>query len=256
MTHYQLIINDKWIVLMLISHRKKFIYLKTVKTASTSVELYFEPYCMKKGEWIFSHGREEYISKDGIIGYRGADSTGKKWYNHMPAYEIKNKISKDIWDTYYKFCVIRNPFDKLVSAFFYFEKDKEESSYFSNLLTNIRRIGKNKQRLKSEDREVLINNFRSWVKSGDVFVDNDKYTMDNQLCVDYFIKFEDLHGGVKHVCDQLCLPFDLQKLPRLKVTSRDNGFGLNEFYDKETEEMVYQLYEFEIRRFGYSLPTS
>ena len=36
---------------MLISHRKQFIYTKTYKTAGTSVEVYFEPYCMQEGEW-------------------------------------------------------------------------------------------------------------------------------------------------------------------------------------------------------------
>ena len=55
---------------MLISHRKRFIYTKTVKTAGTSVESYFEPYCMREGEWSFSHSRAEYVSEAGIVGIR------------------------------------------------------------------------------------------------------------------------------------------------------------------------------------------
>lgn len=35
---------------MLISHRKRFIFTKTAKTAGTSVESYFEQYCMPEGE--------------------------------------------------------------------------------------------------------------------------------------------------------------------------------------------------------------
>ena len=107
---------------MLISHRKQFIYTKTAKTAGTSVEVYFEKYCMPEGAWEFSHSHDEYVSAEGIIGYRGKHSWGKKWRNHMSALKIKNNIGNSIWDKYYKFCVIRNPFDKLVSGFYMQEK--------------------------------------------------------------------------------------------------------------------------------------
>ncbi len=239
---------------MLISHRKKFIYLKTVKTASTSVELYFEPFCMKEGEWEFSHGRGEYVGPDGVVGYRGQDSAGKKWYNHMPASDIKRNVSGEVWESYFKFCVIRNPFDKLVSAFFYFNQGRVETNYLVTLKKKILEISGQKHRAQHLEHEMLIRNFRLWVKGGQAFIDNDKYMIDGQLCVDYFIKFEDLKGGIKHVCEQLSLPLDLQRLPLLKANSRDKGLGINDFYDEETEEIVRQLYEFEIRTFGYSLP--
>ena len=51
---------------MLVSHRYKFIYTKTRKTAGSSVESYFEPFCMPDGEWTQRHLREEYVSDAGI----------------------------------------------------------------------------------------------------------------------------------------------------------------------------------------------
>jgi hypothetical protein len=54
---------------MLISHRYRFICTKTVKTAGTSVENFFEEFCMPEGEWTESHGRDEYESPTGIISY-------------------------------------------------------------------------------------------------------------------------------------------------------------------------------------------
>ena len=89
---------------MLISHRKKFIYTKTVKTAGSSIESYFEQYCMPNGDWEFTAGREEpYINETGIIGYRGNKPSNKEWYNHMPAAMIKDKIGNSTWDNYFKF---------------------------------------------------------------------------------------------------------------------------------------------------------
>ena len=113
---------------MLISHRKRFIYTKTVKTAGTSVESYFEPYCMREGEWSFTHARPEYVSETGIIGIRSGEPLelqGATWWNHMPARTIRALIGEEIWNDYFKFCVVRNPFDAMVSAYRYFAATKQ-----------------------------------------------------------------------------------------------------------------------------------
>ena len=107
---------------MLISHRKKFIFLKTAKTASTSVEAFFESWCLPEGEWEISHARPEYCSESGIIGERSVNARNAIWGNHMPADQIKNRIGTTIWEEYFKFTVVRNPFDKMVSGFYFFEK--------------------------------------------------------------------------------------------------------------------------------------
>ncbi len=117
---------------MLISHRKHFIFTKTGKTAGTSVESYFEQYCMPDGEWQESHhGRDQYVSEAGIIGFRGGHIAQRKanpiWYNHMPARAIRNKIGQDIWERYFKFTVVRNPFDKLISGFFMYQDQKRKN---------------------------------------------------------------------------------------------------------------------------------
>ena len=55
---------------MLISHNKKFIYTKALKSASSSTESYFEKHCIGKSEWRRMKYRNETISKHGIIGLR------------------------------------------------------------------------------------------------------------------------------------------------------------------------------------------
>lgn len=55
---------------MLCSHSKHFLYFKTKKTAGTSVEIYFEPYCLPPGSWRPEHARAETVSGFGIIGSR------------------------------------------------------------------------------------------------------------------------------------------------------------------------------------------
>jgi len=215
---------------MLVSHRKKFIYTKTNKTAGTSVECYFEKYCMPEGQWEFSHDRDEYVSETGIIGSRLTGKKNKQWYNHMPAADIRRAIGESIWQSYFKFCVIRNPFDKLISIF-----------YFRNRNTD----------WNVEDPVKL---FRRWMRSVKEVKDRDRYMIDNRICVDYFIRYEELENGIRHVCDTLAIPFVPDEIPRLKSGIRKQHFEIENYYDDRTAGIVNKLYAFELETFNYSLP--
>jgi len=212
---------------MLVSHRKKFIYTKTAKTAGTSVESYFERYCMPKNQWSFQHAREEYISKEGIIGFRGRRNkfNTPTYYNHMPAVDIKKQLGDQIWETYFKFCVIRDPFDKLVSAYYFSERDSDGS----------------------------IKSFRKWLKTTQ-FNDRSVYLINGEVCMDYFIRYEHLHNDIKHVCAVLDIPFEPFKIPHLKTGFRNKKIQLYEFYDRKSIKLVKNLYKFELKYFGYSAP--
>ena len=239
---------------MLISHKKQFIYTKTAKTAGTSVESYFEKFCMPEGEWEFSHAREEYVSKEGIIGYRGNDARGKKWVNHMSALEIRNNIGNSIWNSYFKFCVIRNPFDKIISAFFFVEEQKRNRSVVENLKSIVGKIMGKSEPLDFIKGENSIERFRSWIRRGGSIIDRDKYLIDGEICVDYFIRYEDLENGIKHVCNHLNISFEPERISRLKSGLRDTKIPLRDFYNEEIIQMVSKIYKFEIEEFGYSMP--
>lgn len=221
---------------MLISHRKNFIFTKTVKTAGTSIESYFEQYCMPDGEWLESHHRDEYVSDSGIIGYRGPDSSQSTWYNHMSAKTIRDLIGLDIWEHYFKFTVVRNPFDKLISGFFMFENQALNRGILIN------------------KEKTEVERFREWVQNRDVFVDRDKYLIDGQECVDFFIHFENLYEDIKYLSDRLAISFEPSRLPQFKKGIRHHRIPIQDYYDHETEQLVRHIYEWELKRFGYDLP--
>jgi hypothetical protein len=239
---------------MLISHRKRFIYIKTMKTAGTSVESYFEPYCMAEGEWEFRHGRHEYVGPEGIIGYRGVRGRTHEWYNHMPAAEIRDKAGDSVWNAYYKFCVIRNPFDKLVSAFYFFDKRNETRSDGAGWKEKLKQLYR--APAASDSREHRIQRFRDWLKRRRAPMDRDMYTIAGRLCVDYFIRFEDLAGGIRDVCARVDIPFAPEKIPKLKSGIRSHDIPLRDYYDADSLVIVKKLYGFELETFGYHEPGS
>lgn len=238
---------------MLISHKKKFIYTKTAKTAGTSVESYFEKFCMPEGAWEFSGEREEYVSQEGIIGYRGNNPRGKEWRNHMSAIDIRNKIDSSIWDGYFKFCVVRDPFDKLISGFHYFDKQRKNQTITKKITNQIKSILGRTPSMDRIEGKNSIERFRDWIRKGGSVIDRDKYMINGTVCIDYFIRYEDLENGVMHVCDQLDIPFEPDRIPRMKGGLREK-ISSRDYYDEETIQIVGKLYEFELEYFGYGAP--
>lgn len=219
---------------MLVSHKKKFIFIKSVKTASTSVEVFFEKYCTDDENWEPQHHRCSSVSPAGIIGSRGPNGRESKYYNHMPAKEIKDLVGDRLWEDYFKFTVVRNPYDKMVSAFYHFEMSRNPEKYrFS----------------KESDIEL----FRNWVKNGGKLADRHIYCIDEEEVVDFYIRYDRLNEGIKTVCEKLKLDFNPEMLPKLKGEFRNKRYKTRDFYDSETAASVQSLFEFEIQRFDFKL---
>ena len=152
----------------------------------------------------------------------------------MPAKEIKAYIGEELWNDYFKFTVVRNPFDKMISAYFHFEKANNSES-------------------KNNEMNDDIAGFRKWVANGGKVIDRDVYMIDGEVTVDFFIRYENLREDIEFVCQKLNLEYDLNDLPRLKSEHRDRSIAISEFYDEETEKLVRDLYKFEIEYFNYNL---
>lgn len=216
---------------MLISHRKKFIFTKTAKTAGTSVESFFEEFCMPEGVWTESHQREEHVSEAGIVGYRGPQSQARRWFNHMPALTIRSAIGDEVWTSYFKFTTVRNPFTKLVSVYL-------------NLV-----------RPAAGDAVPAIDGFRRWVAQGDILIDRDKYLIDGAPCVDYFIRFEALGDGIREVCRRLDITKEIDALPRFKQRKDGESVRVDDFYDTAARRKVERVYAWELDNLGYGFPS-
>jgi hypothetical protein len=220
---------------MLVSHRKKFIFLKTVKTAGTSVESYFEPFCIKEGEWTQEHLRDECISDFGIIGYRGDDRSGKTYFNHISAKDLKSLLPASVWEDYFKFTVVRNPFDKQVSAFYFFAV-------------------KSGQQLAVERKDVVIQ-FRDWLKKTKGIYDGYSYLINGEFVLDDVIHFETLQDDISRIGKMLEIEFDCARLPAFKSEFRPkNSIPLAEYYDIECIDIVRNRFQFELEYFGYEPP--
>ncbi len=220
---------------MLCSHGKKFVYLKTIKTAGTSVEIFFERFCCHSEGYQERHNRNEYIGDAGIIGYRGADPSGVTFYNHMPAREVREKLGSEIFDSYFKFCVVRNPFDKVVSMF-WFQLPHEE-----------------RERLTTAEFASVKDKFNAFVLKRDGLpVDRHVYVIDGAFVPDFYIRYENLLDDMRRVCERLKIDFTPSDLGQYKIGMRTRPENFREYYDAEGRAVVEEAFAYELEKFGYS----
>jgi hypothetical protein len=224
---------------MLLSHVNHFIYTKTLKAAGTSVEIYFQDACIPVGKDIIrSHHIEETVTSAGIIGYRGPDQSGRTWYNHMPAVQIRELVGHSTWEEYYKFCVVRNPFDKVVSLWWFSVNRNQENPY------------------KDESFSRIRSDFSAWCPghAADA-VDRDKYLIDGDVSVDFFIRYESLLDGMDSVCRRIGYPFRPERLGKYKSDSRAISQPFGEYYDRSAIAAVEAAFGWELEYFGYRRPS-
>jgi hypothetical protein len=167
-----------------ISHAHRFVFIKTHKTASTTVDMFLEPFCAPAG-----HVPERYCdaleTEHGIIGARGPKLDGQFWRAHMGAPKIRTGLADGQFDAYTKLTTIRNPFTRAVSKFLFRRR-------YQNLppLTDLSEIR------RAFCAFLMGDNYRS-----DYF----KVHVKHRYIVDIALRFEHLKTDVMAACARLGL---------------------------------------------------
>lgn len=215
----------------LISHRAKFIFLKTFKTASTSIEVALEPLCLPEGAPTGAHYREASVTEAGIVGARGQAVRTAEWRAHMSARAVKRQIGDDIWRRYTKITVVRNPFDRMVSQFF-----------FGQTVARRAELAKSFTETKAA--------FRTWLRDADVTRNRNKLFIGLSYQPDHVLFYENLEADFAALLRGLGeIP---RNLPCLKADSRVRPEPWAAFYDEESRRIIETASGFEMAYFGYS----
>ena len=218
---------------MLLTHRHAFIYLKTIKTAGTSVEIYFERACLPEDHGYEElHFRNALVTEAGVIGQRGGVATDE-WYNHMPASMVRDKVGP-IWDRYLKFCCVRDPYDKVVSAFWMQIGDAEREALITAPFSKV------------QER------FEAWVAISDLGRDRYIYTIDGQPVVDDVIRYETLTEDLRRICERTGVPYEPWRLGRYKGEYRQRPEPAEAYYGAESLAIVGEAYDREFEWFSYN----
>ena len=223
---------------MIISHSHKYIFIKSEKTAGTSVEAALSKHCVASdvvtplGDYRFNRDeRGEWV-------HSAMNAEG--FFQHDPASEVKRKVPPQTWNEYFKFSIARNPWDRTVSNFSWEARNKPELKPARRWY---HRLG-----VPLDEFEETTKLFRHWVR-GDWKTNDRFYVEGDALCVDFVIRYERLTDDLAEVCRRVGLP--AIELPRLKAGLRPGGHAYSEYYDEESKAIVAERHHNDIRLFGY-----
>ena len=187
---------------MIISHKHKFIYIRSQKTASTSIDVFFAYYCGDDNDVItemldFDEYKLPYWCK--AKNYRHLSNS------HVPAYMIKDFIGDDRWGEYYKLTSIRNPLDKMLSCYFWWRREPDLGPLV----------------------RPLDYSFSAWIMAYDF---NDKlpifhesyYKIDDEIICDDYIRYESLERDLERICEVLGVGYIPTCLMHYKKTERED----------------------------------
>ncbi len=227
---------------MIISHRHKFIFIKLRKTAGTSVEIALSKICGEQDVITPITPKDEQQRRQ--LGYRTAQNYRIPWqkynrkdwakfflyqrrpafFNHMPAKYIKRNLTKEVWDSYFKFCIDRNPWDKIVSDYYW----RGEKAGYSSIM------------------DYLNSGLRGRI------IGYDMYSEYGIPIVDKVYRFEDLDEVMLDLNDRLQLNGTLQ-LPDYKAKSgfRKENSHYRDILTAEEVKLIQQIYAREIDFLGY-----
>ncbi len=221
---------------MIISHTHKYIFIKSRKTAGTSVEAALSHYC--SGDDIVTPLGDYQFNRDEKNEWVHQSMNAGEFHQHDTALTIKNRVPAEIWNNYFKFSIARNPWERVVSSFDWHSRRNPELVPRKRLF---HKLGFPFNELR-ETRKIFSRYVKGYKKTNDNF-----YIIDDQLCVDYTIRFENLEENLKEICRMIGLPEIT--LPRLKSGFRKR-FHYTEYYDDESREIVAERHKNDIRLFG------
>lgn len=213
---------------MILSHKYKFIFFKTNKTAGTSVEVALSKFCGE--EDIITPVADDDEETRSQLGYRGAqnyqDAVGKKiFYNHISAKKVREIIDAETWGSYYKFCFERNPWDRVVSLY-YWKYKQEPRPPIADFI--------NQENLKIlRNRGLRV------------------YTKRKELLVDRICLYEKLEEELEFVCNEVLGIPEKPVLPHCKSGYRPDRLSYREILSEGDRDKIAQLFSKEIALLGY-----
>jgi len=230
---------------MIVSHARKFIFVKTRKTSGTSLEISLSHICGPKDIITPISFEDELIRLDmgarlpqnyggrGEERYRAMIKARKlkllrakrrgRFYNHMRAEEIREAIGREAWDNYFKFSIERHPYEKVVSHIYFHARGKKDWDFDTEL------------------ERVLKKGY---------YISYPIYSDGKTPIVDFLVNYENLQESLAELSDKL--DFDVAAhYPQTKHKFRTERKPAHELLSDEAKSIIYQNCRVEFDALGY-----
>lgn len=218
---------------MIISHKYRFIFLRTEKTASTSLTSALR-------ETLGDDALHAGLKRPGWAKYSPIHHGALKrnlpdlfgLHPHATARQVRRVLGAEIFDSYFKFAVERNPWERQVSL--YFHREWKKGNATPDFDRDMR------SRLYRNTEYVRLNNWAI-------------YAIGETIVADRVLRYESLEDELAELSDTLEFPAPLT-LPKLRDYTGERDH-YSTFYSDVSRKLVARWYAREIEALGYSFET-
>jgi len=159
---------------------------------------------------------------------------GKDWFDvdpdtkHISAKSARSIYGENIWNTYKKFTVVRNPWDRLVSMWatkwWHHSSGIDENSSFIDFIKMI----------KPHPNELYNSLYYHEILNEEM---------------DFILRFENLQNDFANMLDTIGIGRGEVQLPHVKKWEHQPYTAM---YNKKAKKLVAKLFEEDIQKFNYS----
>jgi hypothetical protein len=160
---------------------------------------------------------------------------------HITLKEYKKIFSFHEYGSYFKFTFVRNPWDRLVSAYHFLKQGGWEKNDEAWAEKNLGFYG-------SFDEFVV-----KWLNEKNIFSYHHFRPQYHYLCVsgfdvgvDFLGRYERLAGDFREICQRLGVVVELSEI------NSSNRISYKNYYDPKTRDIVSRVYKKDIDLLGYS----
>lgn len=206
---------------MILSHSKKFIFFACGKTGTTSIEAVLKPY----------HDGDETLASL----YEAVVATNNN-PKHVRPEMAKKHLPAEVWNDYFKFVFVRNPWDWVVSQYFFSNFKKTKWDLFA-------------RKIRARHVEIVwsrLNKFNPIVSDESYLQSSFVFGCEGDRLIDFVGHYERLQEDFDVICQRLGLP-----QVALPVKNVSGHKPYQKLYTRGSKALVGNLYERDIQLLGY-----
>ncbi|MFZ4598877.1 MAG: sulfotransferase family 2 domain-containing protein [Terrimicrobiaceae bacterium] len=206
---------------MLISYSHKFLFVHLYKTAGNSITSALEPYAYRPGSWRPSNWPTWLTTPRRLLIHQ-------KPPKHASAAELQEILPAEVFQKFFKFAFVRNPWDWQLSLYHYILGQPGDKMF-----PHVKSLG----------------SFDAYIR----WRETTYRTQSSMICdnagkplVDFVGRVENVRDDFSEICRRIGVKVDLEH------RNKSDHAPYRDCYTEETRSIVARIYTEDIERFGYS----
>lgn len=220
---------------MPINHDLKCIFIHIPRTGGSTIEKLLDMENLDEKGFSNIHDEKRLF---GRIQDGTEDNYLSTHLQHLTAHEIKQRVGEEIWNNYFKFTIVRNPWDRIISIYKY-----GDGSLKNKLKTvtekKYKKIGFNE--FLDKIQEIELRNIHLLPQYNFI-------NYNNKLMLDYIGYFENYNQVIQEIFKILDL--NLKEIPKSRKSNRLNFYPF--YYTPNRFKKIKRMYKEDIVKLNYS----